>query len=173
MPTDPHRARRKHQSRRSRHELLAIRKEIVLTRIAIERAELIEVSRHTRERLRGFRWMRFLMPAGLGGLGKLSRSGVKLGGLLERYPLISSAASLALTGLTKTSLGRIVRPAVKWGGLGMLAWQGVKLWQQATNEGRANRAAQADVEATSTTSSATPDASSGVSTNDGGIPPLM
>ncbi|MGC7556570.1 hypothetical protein ACPWSG_25075, partial [Pandoraea pneumonica] len=57
----PQRPRRPRQSRRSRHELLAIRKEIVLTRIAVERAELIQASHVTRERLRNFRWVCYLL----------------------------------------------------------------------------------------------------------------
>lgn len=174
MPTDTQRVRRKRPSRRSRHELLAIRKELVLTRIAVERAELIQASHSTRERLRNFRWLRYVMPGGLSGLTGLSglaglgKSGLKLGGLLERYPLVSSAASLALTGLSRTPVGRIVRPALKWGSLGVLAWQGVKLWQQAASEGRAQRAAQAAGDDTSAATKATPGTSA-----DDGVPPLM
>lgn len=141
MPLEPNRTRRQRPSRRSRHDLLAIRKELVLTRIAVERAELIQVTHNTRERLRNFRWMRYLLPgglsklSGLGGLGGLAGSGLKLGGLLERYPLVSSVASLALTGLSHTPVGRVVRRGLKWGGLGVLAYQGFKMWQQSQTPG--------------------------------------
>ncbi|VVD82201.1 DUF3318 domain-containing protein [Pandoraea anhela] len=131
----PQRPRRPRQSRRSRHELLAIRKELVLTRIAVERAELIQASHVTRERLRNFRWVRYLLPGGFAkfsGLGGLANSGLKLGGLLERYPLVSSVASIALTGLSHTPIGRIARRSLKWGTVGVLAWQGIKLWHEST-----------------------------------------
>ncbi|GAB3627388.1 hypothetical protein PTE30175_02078 [Pandoraea terrae] len=136
MPNDPYHARPQRRSRRSRSAMLEIRKEIVLTRIAVERAELAQVSRQTRERLRGFRWLRLVVP-GLSGLG--GRGGASLSRLLERYPYISSVASLALTGATRTLLGKAARPLLKWGGIGMLAWQGVRLWQKTVAEGRAEK----------------------------------
>lgn len=139
-------------SRRSRQELLALRKEIVLTRIAVERAELSQSTRRIRENLHGFRWVKLLVP-GLSG----SNGVLKLSGLLQRYPYISSLLSLALTGLSRTTpMGRLLRPAMKWGGLGMLAWQGFQLWQRAKAPNaetpasesaqvrRARRAAEAD-----------------------------
>ncbi|EON10948.1 DUF3318 domain-containing protein [Pandoraea sp. SD6-2] len=135
MPLEQNRPRRTRPSRRSRHDLLAIRKELVLTRIAVERAELIQASHVTRERLRNFRWVRYLLPGGFANLASISglaSSGLKLGGLLERYPLVSSVASLALTGLSHTPVGRVVRRSLKWGSLGVLAWQGIKLWQEST-----------------------------------------
>ncbi|WP_322880603.1 DUF3318 domain-containing protein [Pandoraea sputorum] len=175
----PQRPRRPRQSRRSRHELLAIRKEIVLTRIAVERAELIQASHVTRERLRNFRWVRYLLPgglarfSGLGGLGGLANSGLKLGGLLERYPLVSSVASIVLTGLSHTPIGRIARRGLKWGSLGVLAWQGIKLWQESTKGSSTQADASTDA-ATSTNPATTPSApASAAKDNDRGSPPLM
>ncbi|VVE38901.1 hypothetical protein PEP31012_04078 [Pandoraea eparura] len=174
MPLEPNRPRRPRPSRRSRHELLAIRKELVLTRIAVERAELIQVSRVTRERLRNFRWVRYLLPGGfakLAGLGGLANSGLKLGGLFERYPLVSSVASLALTGLSRKPVGRLVRRSLKWGGLGVLAWQGIKLWQESTKPSTP----QADDPGASRSGSAAASATnaSKTDTNDAGVPPIM
>lgn len=172
MPLEPNRPRRPRPSRRSRHDLLAIRKELVLTRIAVERAELIQAAHVTRERLRNFRWVRYLLPGGLAnfaGLGGLANSGLKLGGLLERYPLVSSVASLALTGLSHTPVGRVVRRGLKWGGLGVLAWQGIKLWQDSTKPStpqadEPNAARGTDASATNSTHA---------NANDAGIPPVM
>ena len=169
MPLEPNRSRRQRPSRRSRHDLLAIRKELVLTRIAVERAELIQVTHNTRERLRNFRWMRYLLPgglsklSGLGGLGGLAGSGLKLGGLLERYPLVSSVASIAITGLSHTPVGRVVRRGLKWGGLGVLAYQGLKMWQQSSKAPAetANKSTDASTQA------------SKPSPTDGGPPPLI
>lgn len=173
MPLEPNRTRRQRPSRRSRHDLLAIRKELVLTRIAVERAELIQVTHNTRERLRNFRWVRYLLPGGLskltglGGLGGLAGSGLKLGGLLERYPLVSSVASIALTGLSHTPVGRVVRRGLKWGGLGVLAYQGLKMWQQSTK-------APGDTTDTASTADRSANARADKSsTTDGGPPPLI
>jgi len=169
VPLEPNRSRRQRPSRRSRHDLLAIRKELVLTRIAVERAELIQVTHNTRERLRNFRWVRYLLPgglsklSGLGGLGGLAGSGLKLGGLLERYPLVSSVASIALTGLSHTPVGRVVRRGLKWGGLGVLAYQGLKMWQQSSKA----PAETADTSASTSTQASKP------SSTDGGPPPLI
>ncbi|MFJ2993905.1 hypothetical protein [Pandoraea sp. NPDC087047] len=168
----PQRPRRPRQSRRSRHELLAIRKELVLTRIAIERAELIQASHATRERLRNFRWVRYLLPGGfakLSGLGGIANSGLRLGGLLERYPLVSSVASLALTGLSHTPVGRVVRRGLKWGSLGLLAWQGIKLWQESTKPS----APQADATGDATATAAPSSSSSASKSNDRDTPPMM
>ncbi|VVE03410.1 hypothetical protein PMO31116_02235 [Pandoraea morbifera] len=185
MPLEPNRSqrpRRPRQSRRSRHELLAIRKELVLTRIAVERAELIQAAHVTRERLRNFRWVRYLLPGGFGkfsGLGGLATSGLKLGGLLERYPLVSSVASLALTGLSHTPVGRVVRRSLKWGSLGVLAWQGIKLWQESTKPSapQGSPGSASGSTATSTRPPAAASASANPNTdataNDPGTPPLM
>ncbi|APD13602.1 DUF3318 domain-containing protein [Pandoraea pulmonicola] len=172
MPLEPNRPRRTRPSRRSRHELLAIRKELVLTRIAVERAELIQASRVTRERLRNFRWIRYLLPGGLSklsGIGGLANSGLKLGGLLERYPLVSSVASLALTGLSHTPVGRVLRRSLKWGGLGVLAWQGIKLWQASTK----SSAPPADDAAAGHTSATGDTRSSPSGNHESGTPPVM
>ncbi|MCI3205603.1 DUF3318 domain-containing protein [Pandoraea capi] len=176
MPLEhPQRPRRPRQSRRSRHDLLAIRKELVLTRIAVERAELIQASHVTRERLRNFRWVRYLLPGGLAnfsGLGGLANSGLKLGGLLERYPLVSSVASIALTGLSHTPVGRIARRGLKWGTLGVLAWQGVKLWHESTKSS-ASQAKAPEGAATASDGATTASAKANASGNDRGTPPLM
>lgn len=167
MPLEQNRPRRSRPSRRSRHDLLAIRKELVLTRIAVERAELIQASHATRERLRNFRWMRYLLPGAFSkfsGIGGITNSGLKLGGLLERYPLVSSVASLALTGLSHTPVGRVLRRSLKWGSLGVLAWQGIKLWQESTKPSTPN--ANATDAANTSTSSAS-------HANDNGTPPMM
>ncbi|PSB91802.1 hypothetical protein [Candidatus Pandoraea novymonadis] len=105
MANNPNPANR---SRTSRRELLAIRKEILLTRIAIERAELVLDACNTCNRLRGFRWLKLLLP---------------------RH--FSPLASLALTGLSrKTPLGTTFQKLVKWSSLVFLAWQAVQFWQK-------------------------------------------
>ncbi|VVE45021.1 hypothetical protein PHO31112_04356 [Pandoraea horticolens] len=176
MPLEQNRPRRTRPSRRSRHDLLAIRKELVLTRIAVERAELIQASHIAREHLRNFRWLRYLLPGGFAKLASVSgiaSSGLKLGGLLERYPLVGSVASLALTGLSHTPFGRVVRRSLKWGSLGVLAWQGIKLWQESTKPStpKAGAPYTSDMSGTSDTPRASATTSS--RHNDTGTPPVM
>lgn len=127
MPPQPPPSRRAPASRHprpsrlTRRDVLALRKEIVLTRIAIERAELIQATHVARERLRPLRWVPYLL---LGDVATLSRFGT-LARSLARYPR-SPVASLALTGLSHTRVGRVVRSILQWGGLGMLVWRGLQ-----------------------------------------------
>ena len=134
----------------------------MLTRIAVERAELIQASHVTRERLRNFRWVRYLLPGGfstltglngLTGLHGLAGPGLNLGGLLERYPLVRSVASIALTGLSHTSVGRLARRVLTWGSLGVLAWRGIKRWQDTSklSDPQTGSATQPQASATSFT----------------------
>ncbi|WP_293025038.1 DUF3318 domain-containing protein [Pandoraea sp.] len=130
LPPRPRRPARR--SRYARRDLLALRKELVLTRITVERAELGEAVDQWRHAARGFGWVRLLAR----GRGQsAAQSLLSLSGLLQRYPYLSSVASLALTGLTRTRLGKIVRPVAKWGAFGMLAWKGYTLWQAASARG--------------------------------------
>ncbi|APR93701.1 hypothetical protein PATSB16_03570 [Pandoraea thiooxydans] len=130
---DPSRMRpRPHRSHYARRDLLALRKEIVLTRITVERAELGEALDQWRSAARGFGWVRLLAR----GRGQSAAQRLlTLSGLLQRYPYLSSVASLVLTGLTRTRLGKFARPLAKWGAFGMLAWKGYALWQAATAGG--------------------------------------
>ncbi|MBU6491460.1 MAG: DUF3318 domain-containing protein [Burkholderiales bacterium] len=128
---DPSRLPRRpvRRSRYARRDLLALRKELVLTRITVERAELGEAVDQWRHAARGFGWVRLLAR----GRGQTAaQSLLSLSGLLQRYPYLSSVASLVLTGLTRTRLGKIARPLAKWGAFGMLAWKGYTLWQAAS-----------------------------------------
>ncbi|AKK25049.1 hypothetical protein MB84_30415 (plasmid) [Pandoraea oxalativorans] len=114
-----------------------MRKEIVLTRIAVERAELIQATHVARERLRNLGWVRYLLPGGFARLSSLSsranmaNADPTLAGLLQRYPL-NSVASLALSGLSHTRVGRGVRRILQWGGLSVLVWRGIRRSQETT-----------------------------------------
>jgi threonine/homoserine/homoserine lactone efflux protein len=39
-------------------------------------------------------------------------------------------ASLVLTKPVRTAVVRGAKPALKWGGLGLVAWEGWRIWQQ-------------------------------------------
>lgn len=145
----------------TRHDRLAIRKEIVLTRIAVERAELIQATHVARERLRNLGWVRYLLPGGFARLSSLSsranmaNANLTLAGLLPRDPL-SSVASLALSGLSHTRVGRVVHRILQWGGLSVLVWQGFRRSQDTTTLSDPETGSAAKPEAAVTSSTRAP-----------------
>ncbi|AJP60155.1 hypothetical protein UC34_24935 (plasmid) [Pandoraea vervacti] len=147
-----------------------MRKEIVLTRIAVERAELIQATHVARERLRNLGWVRYLLPGGfarlssLNNLANIANADLTLAGLLQRYPL-NSVASLALSGLSHTRVGRVVRPILQWGGLGVLVWRGIQRSQDKTNLSHPQTGSAAKLEASATSSTRAP-----VARNHGALP---
>jgi hypothetical protein len=50
--------------------------------------------------------------------------------LLRQYPIIGSVASLILTKPVRTKILRGAKPALKWGGIGLVVWEGFRVWQQ-------------------------------------------
>lgn len=114
-------------------QLRALRKELLLVRASVERAEMAEALLDVRSAVTNFSWLRFIVPgfaggrgsglAGLGGLGSM-------GALLKEYPILSSLASLVLAKPLRSGLASAVRPAIKWGGLAFTAWEGYRVWQQ-------------------------------------------
>ncbi|APD11539.1 hypothetical protein UC34_25510 (plasmid) [Pandoraea vervacti] len=138
-----------------------MRKEIVLTRIAVERAELIQATHVARERLRNLGWVRYLLPGGfarlssLNNLANIANADLTLAGLLQRYPL-NSVASLALSGLSHTRVGRVVRRILQWGGLGVLVWRGIQRSQDTTKLADPETGSVATPEAAVTSSAQAP-----------------
>ncbi|AKM33195.1 hypothetical protein AB870_23460 (plasmid) [Pandoraea faecigallinarum] len=138
-----------------------MRKEIVLTRIAVERAELIQATHVARERLRNLGWVRYLLPGGFARLSSLSsranmaNADLTLAGLLQCDPL-NPVASLALSGLSHTRVGRGVRRILQWGGLGVLVWQGIRRSQDTTKLSDPHTGSAAKLEASATSSTRAP-----------------
>lgn len=108
--------------------LRALRKELLMVRADVERAELLESYTHLRESVTHFSWLRFLMPR----FGK-SRSGplgATFGGLIKQYPILGSLLSLVLAKPLRTGVVSTVRPLIKWGGLAFTAWEAYRVFQQ-------------------------------------------
>jgi len=124
--------------------LRALRKELLIVRADVERAELLESYVHLRESARHFNWLRFLIP----GFGK-SRGGplgATVGNLLKQYPMLSSLASLVLAKPLRAGVVSTARPLLKWAGIAFTAWEAYRVWQQIRRQ-RASAATQATGEA--------------------------
>lgn len=125
-------------SRRRPHDLStpqlrALRKELLLVRASVERAEMAEAVLDLRATVTNFSWLRFVVPGfSRTGAGRGAGAGVgaSLGTLLKQYPLLSSLASLILAKPLRTSLVSVARPIIKWGGLAFTAWEAYRVWQQ-------------------------------------------
>ncbi|MFD1555312.1 DUF3318 domain-containing protein [Paraburkholderia silviterrae] len=111
-------------------QLRALRKELLIVRASVERAEMAASVVELREAVTHFSWLRFLVP-GFGGTGtSVGRMGAGLGNLLKQYPLLSSIASLVLAKPLRESVASAARPVVKWGGLALTAWEAWRIWKQ-------------------------------------------
>ena len=109
-------------------QMRALRKELLLVRASVERAEMAESLAEIRASLGNFRALRFLVP----GFGHSSAGGMAsgLGKLIKRYPLLGSLASLILAKPLRTRIFSAARPVIKWGGLAFTAWEAYRVWQQ-------------------------------------------
>ncbi|RQH09943.1 DUF3318 domain-containing protein [Paraburkholderia dinghuensis] len=113
-------------------QLRALRKELLIVRAGVERAEMAASIIELRESVARFNWLRFLVP----GLGR-SRGrglGAGLGNLLTQYPLLSSLVSLILAKPLRGRVFSAARPIIKWGALAFAAWEVWRTWQQARSE---------------------------------------
>jgi hypothetical protein len=123
----------------------ALRKELLIARADVERMELRQATHDLRDSVTHFSFLRFLMPGGgnrrrvkrgasSGGIGNLLGSvlggGGGIGVLFKQYPIIGSIASLVLTKPVRTTVLKGAKPALKWGGLGLAAWEAWRIYQQ-------------------------------------------
>ncbi len=106
---------RSHLSRRKR---LALRKELLITRSALERATLIQARSELRAKCKRFGWVKWLLP----------RQAIvnKVSGLIHDYPFLSTISSMLLVP-TQAALLRKAKPLIKWSLLGFTAWQSARL----------------------------------------------
>jgi hypothetical protein len=122
----------------------ALRKELLIARADVERMEIAQASADLRHSVTHFSFLKFLLPRRVGfgrsrpaaGGGSIASmlSGLLSGGgvssMLRQYPIIGSLVSLVLTKPVLGKLARGAKPALKWGGLGLLVWEGFRVWQQ-------------------------------------------
>lgn len=117
--------------------LRALRKELLLMRSDVERMELAQATVELRQAVTHFSWLKFIVP-GLAGMRwrKASAAGAGIGALLKEYPLISSIVSLLLAKPLRATVAASAKPVLKWGGLGLAAWEAYRIWQQMKNDSR-------------------------------------
>lgn len=126
----------RHQSKElSAPHLRALRKELLMVRADVERMELVQATFELRQAVAHFSWLKFILP-GFGGLrvGKGSKASIinagTIGALLKQYPVISSIASILLAKPLRTTVAAGAKPVLKWGSIGLAAWEAYRIWQQ-------------------------------------------
>jgi hypothetical protein len=127
---------KRHQAKDlSAPHLRALRKELLLVRADVERMELAQATIELRQAVTHFSWLKFIVP-GFGGMR--TGSGPKssfinagsIGALLKQYPFVSSIISMLLAKPLRTTVVAGAKPALKWGSLGLAAWEAYRIWQQ-------------------------------------------
>ncbi|PWK38236.1 DUF3318 domain-containing protein [Cupriavidus plantarum] len=108
---------------------LAVRKELLLTRAALERYDAMQALQQVRG---GARRMTNL-SAWLPKMAGMTRPGgwLKLFGITRDYPMVSTAITLALPLLRKTSIGRVVWKVSKLGAMAGAGYFAYRSWQAA------------------------------------------
>jgi len=111
---------------------LSVRKELLLTRAALERYDYAQARNDVRRATN--------RTFSLGGLGALlpslirplarPNSLMRTLGIAREYPLVGTVLSLAYAGLRRTFIGRITRKLGKVGLVAGAAWWGYNKWQE-------------------------------------------
>jgi hypothetical protein len=127
--------------------LRALRKELLLVRADVERMELAQATIEFRQAVTHFSWLKFFVP-GFAGMrwGKARNASATIGALLKEYPLISSIASVLLAKPLRATVAASAKPVLKWGSLGLAAWEAYRIWQQMKDESRRTSAGTTDAE---------------------------
>lgn len=110
-------------------QLRELRKELLIVRASVERAEMTEAIVELRETVTHISWLRFLVPGFARG-ASVASVGSGLGNLLKQYPMLSSLVSLVVAKPLRSTVLSAARPLVKWGGLAFTAWEAYRVWQQ-------------------------------------------
>ncbi len=110
----------------------ALRKELLILRSDVERLEFAQAGAELRQAVTHFKWLKLLLPNFSGGPLGRSAKGVNasLNTLVSQYPLISSIVSAALARPMRSLLGAGLKPAIKWGALGLAGWGAYQAWRQ-------------------------------------------
>ncbi|SIO68286.1 DUF3318 domain-containing protein [Paraburkholderia phenazinium] len=112
--------------------LRALRKELLLVRSEVERMELAQAAVELRQAVTHFSWIKFIVPGFAGGMRWNKARGATAGisALLKEYPLVSSIVSMLLAKPLRATVAATAKPVLKWGSLGLAAWEAYRVWQQ-------------------------------------------
>jgi hypothetical protein len=138
-PDTAFRPTRPHSRDLSTPQLRALRKELLIMRSSVERAEMAEAIVELRETVAHISWLRFLVP-GFGRVRGVAAAGAGIGNLLKQYPMLSSIVSLIVAKPLRSSVISAARPLIKWGGLAFTAWEAYRVWQQMRRQNGRSRA---------------------------------
>ncbi|RDU95963.1 DUF3318 domain-containing protein [Trinickia dinghuensis] len=130
--TSPNSAHRRRSPVRdaSTPQMRAVRKELLLLRAEVERAEFVQARMELHRKFANFGWIKLLVP-GFGVMrGKRSGRGVNasISDWVLQHPLVSSLASIALGKPLRATVAAGAKPVLKWGAIGAAAWAGVQAW---------------------------------------------
>lgn len=111
---------------------LAVRKELLQTRAALERHDCLEALHHVRGNVRRMSTLGGLVPR----LAGMSHSGswLKLLGLTREYPMVSTAITLAVPLLRRTPIGRWAWKLSKLGALAGAGYWAYQTWRKASEQ---------------------------------------
>jgi hypothetical protein len=135
-PDTAFRNKRPHSRDLSAPHLRALRKELLMVRADVERMELAQATVELRQAITHFSWLKFIVPGFAGGMrwNKARGGAAGIGALLKEYPLISSIVSMLLAKPLRATVAATAKPALKWGSLGLAAWEVYRIWKQMKDE---------------------------------------
>ena len=118
--------------------LRSLRKELLIVRADVERMELAQATLDLRRAVTHFSWLKFVVPGFSAMPWGRRRGGAAsgIGVLLKEYPLISSIVSLVLAKPIRNSVFATAKPMLKWGSVGLAAWEAFRIYQQVKRESR-------------------------------------
>jgi len=110
----------------------AVRKELLLLRAEVERAEFVQARAELHRKFANLSWLKLFVPGLSPTRGKPSGRGVNatLTDWVLGHPLVSSLASVVLTKPLRATVAAGAKPLLKWGTLGAAAWAGLRVWNQ-------------------------------------------
>jgi hypothetical protein len=128
--TSPNTAHRQRSPVRdaSTPQMRAVRKELLLLRADVERAEFVQARAELHRKFSSLGWLKLLVP-GLGTV-RSKRSGPGVNATLTdwifQHPLVSSVLSIALGKPLRATVAAGAKPVLKWGAVGAAAWAGLR-----------------------------------------------
>lgn len=119
-------------------QMRAVRKELLLLRADVERAEFAQARADLQHTFANFGWLKLLLPGFMGARSRGWGKGINasISDWVTHHPLVSSLGSLLLAKPLRSRLAAGAKPLFKWGVLGFAAWAGYRLWRQIAGDKR-------------------------------------
>ncbi len=119
-------------------QMRSMRKELLLLRADVERAEFVQARADVRRSVENFSWLKLLLPRFVRTMSKGAGKGINatFSNWVSDHPLTSSLVSLVLAKPLRSTLAAGAKPLVKWGALAAAAWTSYRLLARAIRRGR-------------------------------------